>query len=535
MSKPNFIVIMVDQQQASMTKREGFPLDLTPYQDKMAEHGIWFNKAYTSCPLCAPARVSLFTGRYASAHHVMQNPGPPRTVSPRDIIYEKDLVSILKENGYTTALIGKNHSHLQKHDFDHCQNNQRFPENNQKAQEIKKRSEEWLNKCERMPDEPNPYGMESQSVYYTVNESIKWLDRQNNNSFFLWLSIVEPHPPYHVPDPYFSMFDNDKNTPPFTEKSNIAGRTQRLDVLNDLFEYSLTKKASDKNTYLKRIRRNYLGMIRMVDDQVKKFVEHLKTTGLYENTYIIFLSDHGEMAGEFGVATKGFGLFDLLCRIPMIITGPGIKKQNQPSAAHVSITDIMPTILDILDIEIPDSVQGKSLWPLLQGKKIQPEEFASAYCEYGVGGEYFSKDYLADKQQEVFRQNISTTGAYFDLCPMAISGVMRMVRKGDWKMIYDMNKNGELYNLKNDPWEEKNLFQDKNYTQVKMDLLEELLQWVLRVQDPMVMREDHNMNPVNRLIDKHNHWYGTDYKYKEPQPLIYRREFLEKMQKNKKK
>ena len=97
--KPNIVVIMTDQQRADLCGREGFPMDITPFVDELAHQNAWFDKAYTVMPASTPARCSMFTGRFPTATHVRTNH------NVRDINYAKDLVTVLKENHYKTALV----------------------------------------------------------------------------------------------------------------------------------------------------------------------------------------------------------------------------------------------------------------------------------------------------------------------------------------------------------------------------------------------------------------------------------------------
>ncbi|HZH54965.1 MAG TPA: sulfatase-like hydrolase/transferase, partial [Sphingobacteriaceae bacterium] len=234
---------------------------------------------------------------------------------------------------------------------------------------------------------------------------------------------------------------------------------------------------------LEELRFIYLGMLRMIDDQIKRFVENLKAQGVYDNTIFIFISDHGDYVGEYGLMKKGAGLDEIATRIPMQWTGPGIKKSSSPHDAHVSIVDIFPTICEIIDAPIPTGVQGRSLWPLLQGKPYPEELFNSIYAEHGYGGQFYTRedgtDYLAEGA-------ISKNKYFFDeLNSWTQSGFTKMVRKGNWKLIFDMNGNGELYNLVKDPLELNNLFNNEAYTSAKIDLLEELLKWEIATGDPL--------------------------------------------------
>lgn len=105
-STKNIVVIMTDQQRADYCRREGYPLDVCPFQDTLARQGAWFDGAYTSSPMCVPARISLLTGRYPSAHHVRINENSV------DAYYEQDAFDVFGSAGFKTAMVGKNHSHL---------------------------------------------------------------------------------------------------------------------------------------------------------------------------------------------------------------------------------------------------------------------------------------------------------------------------------------------------------------------------------------------------------------------------------------
>ncbi|MBN2450499.1 MAG: sulfatase-like hydrolase/transferase, partial [Lentisphaeria bacterium] len=110
---PNIVLIMTDQQRADICRREGFPLDTTPFLDTLAAQGTWFSRAYTVAPACGPARVSMLTGRFPTATRVRTNH------NIMDARYETDLVDVLRRRGYATAMCGKNHSHLQPDRMDH--------------------------------------------------------------------------------------------------------------------------------------------------------------------------------------------------------------------------------------------------------------------------------------------------------------------------------------------------------------------------------------------------------------------------------
>jgi arylsulfatase A-like enzyme len=159
----------------------------------------------------------------------------------------------------------------------------------------------------------------------------------------------------------------------------------------------------------------------------------------------------------------------------------------------------MPTLCEALDVPLPAGVQGRSLWPLLTGRKYPVAEFSSAYIEHGFGGLH----YTAEDSLDPFAEGALNDGCSYDcLNSWTQSGQMRMVRKDRWKLVFDMQGNGQLYNLAEDPAELHNVFGQKAYRAVRTMLLEELLIWMLRVQDPLPL-------PRRRYImknDPRNYW-----------------------------
>lgn len=250
---------------------------------------------------------------------------------------------------------------------------------------------------------------------------------------------------------------------------------------------------------LPRLRGNYLGMLRLIDDQTKRLIEGFKAAGLYENTIFVILSDHGDYCGEYGLIRKGAGVPECLTRIPMIWAGYNIHPQKSPMDAHVSIADVFPTICTAIGADIPLGVQGRSLWPMLTGKSYPKKEFSSVIVQQGFGGEDFTRDEPLTFAKEGALQPNKI--AHFDeLNTWTQSGAERMVRKDDWKLVLDNYGRGELYNLKADPSEINNLYNKKKYASKQMELLEELMTWELRVQDPLPVprnRYHFKRNPYN--------------------------------------
>jgi len=505
--KPNIIIIMTDQQRADLSRREGFPLDTMPFADALAAQGTWFNRAYTSMPACAPARVSMLTGRFPSATRVRTNH------NIADAYFSEDLFGLFRRNGYKAALVGKNHSHLRPEntDFWYDAGHLGIDGDKNRAPE-EKAFDDWLKTTHHhSADEPAPFPPECQIPYRLVSSAEKWIESQGDNPFLLWLSFPEPHNPYQCPEPYFSMF------PPDTLPKTAAGE-EALDAKGFPFRWcrqSFIKAFPDFVEKIPRMRSNYLGMLRMIDDQVKRFVQFLSDKGLRDDTIIIFLSDHGDFVGEYGLMRKGPELPEALVRIPLQITGPGIRKSVRPHDAHVSIVDIMPTLCEAVGLPTPDGVQGRSLWPLLTGAEYPEEEFESIYVEHGFGGLHYTEHEELDPAKDGLHHGKPETrnpksemvwGGYDCLNSWTQSGQMRMVRKGDWKLVYDMQGNGQLYDLERYPGEVTNLYEKPETAEKRIELLEDLLTWRLRMEDPLP-------HPRTRYVMKRDpRGYWTPYR-----------------------
>jgi len=504
---PNIVVIMTDQQRADVSAREGFPLDTTPFLDDMARGGTWFDRAYTSAPVCVPARESFLTGRFPSAHRVRENRGGEYAT------YERDMFDVMKSQGYATALVGKNHSHLDQSRADHWV---RFYHDGGRegdsptAQE--KAFDRWLVELNHaVATEPTPFPVECQILYRAVSHAQDWIRSLGGEEpFFLWLSFPEPHNPYQVPEPYFSLFDPEELPPVHAGKEALEDKGFKWQWTRRLGEYSYP----DYEELIPRARSNYFGLMRLIDDQVKRFVGFLEAEGLREDTLIVFLSDHGDFVGEYGLTRKGPEMPEVLMRIPLLIVGPEVRANAEPHPAHVSIVDLLPTFCDMMGVPIPAGVQGRSLWPLLSGGEYPPEEFASIYAEQGYGGLHYTDDDDPDFEHAMEAGPVNLTGLDLGEEPASIrptfdemntysqSGTMRMVRKGDWKLVLDMQGHGQMYDLARDPFELTNLYGDPDHADVQLELSTELLTWMLRAQDPLPLPKDRYIMKT----DPRNYW-----------------------------
>ena len=489
-AKPNIVVVMTDQQRADVSRREGFELDTTPFLDSLATQGTWFDRAYTTMPVCLPARVSMLTGRYPGATHARTNH------NGEDAFFETDLYDVMSRQGYRTALCGKNHSHLNADRMDYC-----FPIGHHGGGKDRTDDEiafdEYLASLRMRADfDPAPYGVEVQCPFRAVTAATNWIDglAGDDDPFFLWLSFPEPHNPYQVPEPYFSMFPPETLPPTLSNRSALEAKGFKYQWLRHIGETAFPDYAEQ----LPRARSNYFGMLRLIDDQVRRFFGYLDSKGLRNNTIVIFLSDHGDYVGEYGLMRKGAELPEVLIRIPFVVVGPGVVASNKPHRAHITTADIMPTICEAIGTDIPRGVQGRSLWALLTGREYPEPEFDSAYVEHGFGGLH----YTAADDYDAHADGLNPAVGFDELNGWSQSGTMRAIRSGDWKLVFDMQERGQLYNLAEDPVELNDLFDHPDHADIQSKMLAKLLGWTLRAQDPL----PHPRRRYEFKSDKRNYW-----------------------------
>ncbi|MCD0447304.1 sulfatase-like hydrolase/transferase [Glycomyces sp. A-F 0318] len=480
---PHIVLVMTDQQRADFSARYGFPVDTTPFLDGLAERGSDFHRAYTSSPLCVPARESLLTGRYPSAHRVTQNS------TERAAHYGADLLDVLGGAGYRRVFAGKPHMHRGPDDFDAYHGPYWHTGGPQRSEEHAA-FDRWLDELDHgVADEPTPFPLEASLPHRIVSDAIGEITAADAETpVFLWVSFPEPHNPYQVPEPYFGMF------PPETipdrahgpEAAEAKGGHWRW--LRELVD----EKRPGYDEERARYRANYCGQLRLLDDQVRRLMDHVHAT-LGDDVLVIMVSDHGDYVAEYGLQRKGAGLPEVLVRIPFFFSGARVAPARREEM--VSIVDVLPTIAELAGLDIPDGVSGRSLAPLLADAELHPDGFDEAYAERGYGG-------LTYGPGERPPLHFPYEGRTFDeLNSVTQSGRSRMIRHRDAKLIVHSDGTGELYDLADDPAEVHDRFADPAYAPLRAELLWRLCQWMLRTQDELPRgaytpkRAPHNWTP----------------------------------------
>ena len=362
MSRPNFLVFMTDQQRGDSLGCEGHPALLTPNMDSIAGAGTRFSRAYSTCPVCIPARRSFLSGQF---------PATCGLVGMRDVEWNPPatLPGELANAGYQTFLVGRTmhqYPHRKRFGFDHMviqsgiegADYEEFLARNAPPGAGGLRGagithNDWTARPWHLP-EPLNY------TNWTVTQAEEFLrTRDPSCPYFLVVSFLAPHPPLVPPSFYFDRYlranlpapvIGDWAVPP---EKNLPVNSPRV---------NLTGEA------LRSCQAGYFGLINHIDDQIRRILNPVEQL-VGDNTVILFTSDHGEMLGDHYMFRKSLP-YEGSARIPFLIQGPGLPA-NQVLDQPVCLEDIMPTVLDLAGVPIPTSVEGRSVVPLLTGQPTQ--------------------------------------------------------------------------------------------------------------------------------------------------------------------
>jgi arylsulfatase A-like enzyme len=408
-NRPNIIFILTDDQRWDTLGCMGNPVIQTPTLDRMAKDGVLFTNAFVTTAICMTSRASILTGQYARRHQIndfFQN----MTAGALSQTYPM----LLRSAGYRTGFVGKygiGSSEL-KNEFD-VWNGISGPE-----QPVY----EYLGK----------YGQCEHLTHIITEQSIDFLKGCSGRQPFC-LSISHKAPHAQDGDPRIFIYDKSYNNL-YRDDSIPEPRTATQKHFDALPEFLKTSEARTRwkqrfatpEMYRESVR-GYYRLITGVDDSIKAIQEQLRLLGLDKNTVIIFTSDNGFYLGEHGLADKWFAHEESI-RVPLIIYDPRLKpsqKGKRCEGLALNI-DMAPTILDMAGVAIPFSMQGASLKPLLRGD----------------GGNW---------RTDFFYEHL------FEFPSIPKSEAVRnkkfkYIRYLDQQPVYE-----ELFDLENDPYEERNL------------------------------------------------------------------------------
>jgi choline-sulfatase len=430
---PNILFILVDQMTPFMIGPYGQRAAITPNLDRLARNGTLYENAYCNAPLCVPSRTSVFSGRLPASVESWDNASEFRADTPTFMHY-------LRAAGYVTAVSGKTHfiGPDQYHGF-----------NERLTPCIYPTHFKFMH-----PWSKGPYYIQGTSIQVglgklgvsEINGQIDFdtmafgraierlnrhvLEGKDRPPLFLNVSLTQPHDPYCAPKRCLDMY-KDVEIPMPKPHDDIR-------KLSPTYEWVRIVHGIDKETVspekVREARRCYLAMCTWIDDRIGLLLSELERLGMARDTMVVLASDHGDMVGEKGQWFKRIYL-EWSARIPLIISWPGRVPAGKRVGSLVSLVDLFPTFAEAAGVQVRTPIDGRSLLPLADGRENgRDREVIGDYCGEGT------------------------------------VEPIRMVRRGDYKYITVNGYPPQLFDLKKDPDENRNVAGLAEYSQVEREL-----------------------------------------------------------------
>lgn len=363
--KPNILLIVTEQHRGDSLGCESHPVLLTPNMDEIAARGVRFRRFYSDCPVCMPARRTMLSGQFPATHGLLSN--------AEGVEWEPEatLPQILRDSGYQTRWIGRSMHQFPKR--------ARFGYEEVELGGYAPGSDytRWFK--QNAPDDcggwfgggvmhndwtarPWPLPEYLHRTNWTVQRALEFLQRRDPACpFFLTLSFGAAHPPLQPPEFYFNRYLRTGVPEPHIgewaepPEGNTGVSPNRINL---------------KGEALLNARAGYYGLINHLDDQLRRILNPV--TGIRHNsdTIVCLTSDHGEMLGDHYRWRKQVP-YEGSARVPFLLSAPdGMMDVERGTAIDepATLADLMPTLLDMAEVEIPDTVDGKSLVPILRGR-----------------------------------------------------------------------------------------------------------------------------------------------------------------------
>ena len=445
-ARPNVLLIMTDQHRKDAIGAYGNPVIKTPHVDALAATGIRFNNCWVQHAACMPSRASIFTGRYPLAHRVRSN-GVPLSK------HETTMAHVFARNGYRTGGAGKFHflpHYPYRSPLPMMENH---PEPYYGFQEFHlgedgRSGEHWVwlqrnhPEYHKVPDHKIP--LELHNSHWSASHTINFITRcaKADEPFFAFCSFVDPHHGYDPPAPYNTMYRAEDMPAPIEQEGEFDDKPPKL--------HAARKRREGVKGDVAHNRTQYYGEVTFIDDSIGRILKTLDDLEIRDNTLIVFIADHGDMLGDHNLYFKGVA-YPQSASVPFIVNWPARVRSGKVVNGIVQEIDVLPTILELVGLEIPPGVQGRSQKSILTTSD-RNTGYEYAYIEH-AGSDY-------------------------------------TLRSLKWRFtLYPGKPYGELYDLEADPHEFTNLWDKPNLQPVKADLTNRLLARIVETRDPLPVKE----------------------------------------------
>jgi len=457
-SKPNILFLFTDDQRYATLEALGEKEIKTPNLDKLVTNGVTFNNAYIlgapHAAVCSPSRAMLMTGR-----HYFNIPGNVHTqwAYPPEERGKCDLLTFpeyFRANGYTTFAIGKQHNGTDWIERGFTEGKALFLGGMSTHFGLPVSDFDSINGWSEVYKNKQKFSSE-----LFADAAIDFLgDVKQKKPFLMYISFTAPHDPRTAPDKYRAMYSEENISLPPNFMSGHPFPIANMKIRDELLAgFPRTEQETKKHIA------DYYAMITATDYHIGRILDALETSGNKENTIVIFAGDNGLALGQHGLMGKQ-SVYEHSIKIPLVFCGKGIPR-GEKREALVYLHDLFPTLCDLSGLKIPESIETENIAPLIQNKDLSVRK--SMHFAYHS---YFKDKYKDEPQL----------------------GAHRAVRMGDYKLI--ISKMGDvthrqLFNLKKDPYELKNLIDDKSLQSTFHELENELQRLIRETNDPAILEE----------------------------------------------
>ena len=437
---PNVLFVVCDDLNTHVTP-SGYRSIKTPALDELAADSMTFRRAYCQYPVCGPSRASFLSGLYPETTGVLNNTSDIRKSRPDSV----SMPEHFKANGYWTASVGKifhstrhQHGEVAWHEQIMFQNDElplvtkarKIYEAENGSVDLRANRKNWKEHLQKLstqtrgqtPPGYGPTGLsdEQHKDGKNVRQIINWLEQEKygEKPFFIACGIQKPHVPFLAPQKYFDLYPQKELKLPLSP-SNDWEDIPKLAMVKRFQAFGF-EMGRENNDLRRQYTQAYHACISYIDAQLGLLFKTLRERGLWENTIVIFTSDHGYHLGEHFMWGK-VTLFEECARVPFIIRVPGVTQKGTKTNALVELVDFHPTLLELCGLKAKSSLQGKSFVPLLRDPDSPGKKYAYTVVSRGTK-------------------------------------LGRSIRTNDWRYAeWGDSTMAELYNLKDDPQEYTNL------------------------------------------------------------------------------
>ena len=368
-SRPHVLLLMADQMRGDCLGADGNRVIRTPHLDRIAAEGVRFRCAYSSTPTCTPARTALLTGLSPWNHGMLQM----ISMAPR---YPFEKPRAMRDAGYYTAIIGKNHYTAQRNT--HGYQFALLDESGRvESPDFRSDYRSWFSSVAPNLD-PDATGLgwnDYRARPYALPEKLHptaWIGQtavtfletySRPEPFFLKVSFERPHSPYDPPERFWKMYEN--AALPSAQVGKWAARyAPRSDSSNDIWHGDMGEAV------VRNSRQGYYGSISFVDEQIGRILETLEKRRLLDETLVLFIADHGDMTGDQNLWRKSYA-YEPSARVPFLMrwpTGLISSERGRVLREVVELRDVLPTLLDAAQVTSHPPLDGRSLLALVDGK-----------------------------------------------------------------------------------------------------------------------------------------------------------------------